>query len=142
MKKTVSILVLSILLVSCLTPCVFAVYEQPFIEQEEIEPRYEIISVITASLNISDSGRADCYSAVKVPTGYKVELLAELQQNNGGRWETIRDWEASGSNRVSVSGPWYVMPGYSYRLKVTVTAYDSNGNFIEAPVEYSPTRDY
>ncbi len=142
MKKTVSMLVLSILLVSCLTPCVFAVYEQPFIEQEEIEPRYEIISVITASLNISDSGRADCYSAVKVPTGYKVELLAELQQNNGGRWETIRDWEASGSNRVSVSGPWYVMPGYSYRLKVTVTAYDSNGNFIEAPVEYSPTRDY
>ena len=142
MKKTVSMLVLSILLVSCLTPCVFAVYEQPFIEQEEIEPRYEIISVITASLNISDSGRADCYSAVKVPTGYKVELLAELQQNNGGRWETIRDWEASGSNRVSVSGPWYVMPGYSYRLKVTVTAYDSNGNFIEAPVEYSATRDY
>ena len=142
MKKIVSMLVLSILLVSCLTPCVFAVYEQPFIEQEEIEPRYEIISVITASLNISDSGRADCYSAVKVPTGYKVELLAELQQNNGGRWETIRDWEASGSNRVSVSGPWYVMPGYSYRLKVTVTAYDSNGNFIEAPVEYSPTRDY
>lgn len=107
-----------------------------------MEPRYEIISIITATLNISDSGRAECYSAVKVPTGYKVELLAELQQNNGGRWETIRDWEASGSNRVSVSGPWYVMPGYSYRLKVTVTAYDSNGNFIEAPVEYSPTRDY
>ena len=142
MKKITSIFICCILIVSCMVPCAFAFDEQSHLEQEIMEPRYEIISIITATLNISDSGRAECYSAVKVPTGYKVELLAELQQNNGGRWETIRDWEASGSNRVSVSGPWYVMPGYSYRLKVTVTAYDSNGNFIESPVEYSPTRDY
>ena len=67
---------------------------------------------------------------------------AELQQKNGGKWNTIHDWEASGTNRISVSGPWYVVPGYSYRLQVTATTYDSDGNFIEAPVEYSPISDY
>ncbi len=141
MKKITAVFVCCMLLSSCLTPGVFASEEQ-HMTVEEISPRYEIISVITASLNISESGRADCGASVRVPSGYKVELLAELQQKNGSSWETIRDWEASGSNRVSVSGPWYVMPGYSYRLKVTATAYDSNGNFIEAPVEYSATRDY
>ena len=111
----------SVLLISCLAPNVFALEEKPFIEQDEIA------GIITASLNISASGRADCTATVHVPSGYR---------------ETIHDWEASGSIRISVSGPWYVVPGYSYRLQVTATTYDSDGNFIEAPVEYSPISDY
>lgn len=142
MKKKVAMFVCFVLLSSCLAPGVFALDEQHAIVQEEVTTRYEIISVITASLNISTSGRADCSASVRVPSGYKVELTAELQQKDGSKWETIHDWEASGSNRISVSGPWYVMPGYSYRLKVTATTYDSNGNFVEAPVEYSNVEEY
>lgn len=55
MKKATSILVCCVLLVSCLAPNVFALEEKPFIGQDKIEPRYEIVSTITASLNISDS---------------------------------------------------------------------------------------
>lgn len=142
MKKKVAMFVCFVLLSSCLAPGVFALDEQHAIVQEEVTTRYEIISVITASLNISTSGRADCSAYVRVPSGYKVELTAELQQKDGSKWETIHDWEASGSNRISVSGPWYVMPGYSYRLKVTATTYDSNDNFVEAPVEYSNVEEY
>ena len=142
MKKKVAMFVCFVLLSSCLAPGVFALDEQHAIVQEEVTTRYEIISVITASLNISTSGRADCSASVRVPSGYKVELTAELQQKDGSKWETIHDWEASGSIRISVSGPWYVVPGYSYRLQVTATTYDSDGNFIEAPVEYSPISDY
>ena len=142
MKKKVAMFVCFVLLSSCLAPGVFALDEQHAIVQEEVTTRYEIISVITASLNISTSGRADCSASVRVPSGYKVELTAELQQKDGSKWETIHDWEASGSNRISVSGPWYVIPGYSYRLKVTATIYDSNGNFVEAPVEYSNVEEY
>lgn len=69
-----------VLLSSCLAPGVFALDEQHAIVQEEVTTRYEIISVITASLNISTSGRADCSASVRVPSGYKVELTAELQQ--------------------------------------------------------------
>lgn len=77
MKKITAVFVCCMLLSSCLTPGVFASEEQ-HMTVEEISPRYEIISVITASLNISESGRADCGASVRVPSGYKVELLAEL----------------------------------------------------------------
>ena len=142
MKKVITTLAIAVDLISCLAPCSLATNEYEFKECEIMEPRYEVIAHISASLNITSSGRANCGAAVTLLPGYKVDLTAELQQKDGGRWQTIRDWEASGSNRVSVSGPWYVMPGYSYRLRVTATVYDANGNFIESPVEYSPIRDY
>lgn len=118
MKKKVAMFVCFVLLSSCLAPGVFALDEQHAIVQEEVTTRYEIISVITASLNISTSGRADCSASVRVPSGYKVELTAELQQKDGSKWETIHDWEASGSNRISVSGPWYVMPDTHIDLRL------------------------
>ena len=66
MKKATSILVCCVLLISCLAPSVFALEEKPFIEQDEIEPRYEIVGIITASLNISDSGRALAAGVIRV----------------------------------------------------------------------------
>lgn len=142
MKKFITTLIIFSLLLTSLVPCSFADNVESQYYEPIVVPRYEVLYSISASLNISDSGRADCTASVRVPSGYKVELLAELQQKDGSRWETIHDWEASGSTRISVYGPWYVLPGYSYRLKVTATTYDSSGNFIEAPVEYSPIRDY
>ena len=62
-------------------------------EEPLIEPRYEVIYTISTTLKISDSGRAECYASVRIPSGYEVDLLAELQQKNGNRWETIHDWE-------------------------------------------------
>ncbi len=142
MKKLVTSLVAMAILISCLAPCALASNEDRYMDEEVIMPRYEVINYITAGLTISDSGRASCSATAGVLPGYRVELLAELQQKNGTRWTTIHDWSTSGSNRVEVSGPWYVMPGYSYCVKVTVTIYDASGNFVEAPVEYSPVRDY
>ncbi len=142
MKKILSALMICVILASSLAPCTLADGSELSNEEPLIEPRYEVIYTISTTLNISDSGRAECYASVRIPSGYEVDLLAELQQKNGNRWETIHDWEDSGSERVSVSGPWYVMSGYSYRLKVTATTYDAAGTFVEAPVEYSTTVDY
>lgn len=142
MKKLTGIIASFLALAFCLAPYSLAVEEQTYMGQEIVEPRYEVISGILTTLAISESGRADTRATVHVPSGYKVDLLSELQQMKGSKWETIHDWETSGSGRVSVSGPWYVLPGYSYRLKVTVTVYDSNGNFVEAPVEYSKVQEY
>ena len=142
MKKVLISLSVCAILVTCMVPCSLAVSEEDHSNCEIIAPKYEVISYITTILRISDSGRADCEATVNVISGYRVELTAELQQKDGSKWETIHDWEASGSNRISVSGPWYVMPGYSYRLKVTATTYDSNDNFVEAPVEYSNVEEY
>ena len=142
MKKGITTLAIAAVLISCLAPYSLAASEDEYKEFEIVEPRYEVIAYISSSLEVSSSGRASCGAVATVLPGYTVDLTAELQQKEDGRWETIHDWETSGSGRVSVSGPWYVMSGYSYRLKVTVTVYDSNGNFVEAPVEYSKVEEY
>ena len=141
-KRAISMLVACAVISTCFAPTSLAVYEKPVFEQDLIEPRYEVISFISATLSISGAGKADCHSSVRVKSGYSVDLKAELQQNKGSGWSTIHDWAASGKNRVEVMGPWYVLSGYSYRLKVTATVYDSNGNFVEAPVEYSKVQEY
>lgn len=142
MKKLITCLLVGTIAVSCLAPCSLAAYEDEYKQPEIAEPRYEVIAYITASLTISSSGRANCGASAEVPPGYRIELLAELQQKKGNTWTTIHDWDSSGGDYAEISGPWYVMPGYSYRLKVTVTTYDSMGNFVEAPVEYSKVQEY
>ncbi len=142
MKKIITTLMIVMILVSCLVPCAFADYEEEYFGNEIIEPRYEVLNNVTISFIISNSGRSDFSATVLVPSGYRVDLTAELQQKSGSSWNTIHDWEASGKNYITVSGPWYVLPGYSYRIKVTATVYDSSGNFVEAPVEYSKVQEY
>lgn len=142
MKKIITSFMIVAIMASCLAPCSLAVYEEEHWNVEIVEPRYEVISNISISFVISDSGRADCRGAVIVPSGYRVDLTVELQQKVGSKWDTIHDWTASGKNYISASGPWYVLSGYSYRLKVTAETYDSYGNLVEDPIEYSPVKNY
>ncbi len=142
MKKAITVLMIGAILVSSLSMCSLAAYEDEYMHQEIIEPRYEVISNVTAYLFISESGQAACDASASTFPGYRVEILAELQRQEGRSWTTIRDWDGSGDDYAGASGYWYVMPGYSYRLKVTVTIYDSNGRIIESPVEYSKVEEY
>ena len=68
-------------------------------------------------------------------------MKVELQRISGGL-EIIKTWETSGESRISLDEPWYVLPGHSYRLRVTATTYDSNGNYVESPTEYSVIQEY
>lgn len=87
MKKILSALMICVILASSLAPCTLADGSELSNEEPLIEPRYEVIYTISTTLNISDSGRAECYASVRIPSGYEVDLLAELQQKNGNRWE-------------------------------------------------------
>ena len=141
-KRGITLLVVCAVLSTCLAPASLATYESTDLEQEIIAPRYEFISFITATLSISSDGKADCYSATRAAPGYKVDLAAELQQQRGNSWTTVDEWESAGTNRVDVTGFKYVVPGYSYRLKVTVTIHDSSGGFVESQIKYSNVKEY
>lgn len=80
MKKILSALMICVILASSLAPCTLADGSELSNEEPLIEPRYEVIYTISTTLNISDSGRAECYASVRIPSGYEVDLLAELQQ--------------------------------------------------------------
>lgn len=142
MKKIITSFMIAVIIVSCLAPCSFAVYEDEHYSNEIMKPRYDIISNISMDFDISSSGRANCSATVIIPSGYRVDVTVELQQKVGREWNTIHDWTASGKNFVTISDFRYVLSGHSYRLKVTANTYDSNGNLVEDPVEYSPIRNY
>ncbi|MFR6022892.1 MAG: hypothetical protein ACLUGW_01160 [Oscillospiraceae bacterium] len=145
MRKLVASVIAGTIVVSCLAPGALASYElheAQNMQYEEIQPRYEILGFFTALLSISDDGRASCQTTVYVQTGYRAELTAELQQSNGKGWTTIHSWHAEGSRRVEIIEPKFVTSGHSYRLKVTATAYDSNGNIVEEPIKYSSVENY
>ena len=64
-----------------------------------------------------------------------VSAICELQQLDGG-WNTIATWEESNdSNNLLYEKDYAVYKGYSYRLKITATAYQGSRE-VETVTEY------
>ena len=96
------------------------------------------IAIVQMSNNLTKGslGKLTCEGSTSVQSGYYAEVTMELQQYNGG-WSTIKTWSSSGSYFASLTKTYYVDTNYSYRLRLTHTAYDSNWNYIESFVKFS-----
>ena len=140
MKKHALTLFLCLLvLVSPLIPTASAA-----MYDEGIQLHYSRILGIDVGLDISSSGRADCYGQVALDSiSDTADLTMELQRSNGGNsWRTIKTWSTSGSDTVTLDKDWYVTSGYTYRVHVTVNVYTSSGNLAETESENSLTVNY
>ena len=111
---------------------------------EAIQPRWTRIFSLTASLDISSSGRADCSSnAMLRISGDSADLTMSLQRSsNGTSWTTVKTWTESGRGSISMDESWYVLSGYFYRVKATVEVYNSSGTLVESATAYSATVEY
>ncbi len=97
------------------------------------------IAVVTTdnALTLGLLGKLTCEGATGVQQGYTAKVIVELQQYNGG-WSTIDTWTAAtGTRSAAVNEYKYVAKGYSYQLKLTHIALDSNGNQVESITKYS-----
>lgn len=133
-KHALTLFLCLLLLVSPLIPTAAAT-----MQDEGIQLHYTRIWGIDVGLNISLSGRADCYSQVVLDdTSDTAELTMELQRSNGGNsWRTIKTWSTSGSDTVTLDKDWYVTAGYTYRVYATVNVYTASGNLAETESEDS-----
>ena len=133
MKKRASRFVALPLALVCLvmTMCIGA-------SATEISPRYVGIYQLHANLNISSSGRANCYGYVAIQDDYSVDLTVELQRD--GR--TIKSWSDSGSDTISISEPYYVTPDHDYQVVVSADVYNSQGRLVDTPIEGSKVISY
>ncbi len=98
------------------------------------QPRYTRIRTFAATLTISESGYATCYSQVKsTDSSDTIDLTMELQQSTDGRhWNTIKSWDISdSSNIVDLDKGWYVSSGYYYQILATAEVYTSSGIWQE-----------
>lgn len=124
---------------SCIQAATETVYEG-----FAIDPRYEHISRIAASLSISDLGYADCAGSYTTYEELDGTITIELQQYKNNRWSFVYDWseDFTGSGAKLLSKGRFVVSGYRYRAVVTVQIKDSKGNILETIACDSPVWDY
>lgn len=101
-----------------------------------VYPSNIVISITDNELLLRAGGIFECFGATTVPMGYTAYVKVEVQQNDGG-WDTIKSWSNKGGTHAFIDQDYAVMSGYSYRLKITHKAYDSNDNLIETITKYS-----
>jgi hypothetical protein len=101
-----------------------------------VSPKNIVINATEYDFVLKSFGVLECYGSTDVPMGYVAYVKVELQQNDGG-WDTIKTWSNKGGTNAFIDRDYAVMSGYSYRLKLTYKAYDSNDNLIETITDYS-----
>jgi hypothetical protein len=141
MKKLVSIVFSVILIFSVIAPAYAEDLETPV--EDPIIEEYQGIRYITADISISGSS-ATCYGVVDGRSSYSYSMTVYLQKLSGSNWNSIASWSATGSGNlgVSLTKAKNGLTSGTYRCKVYVSVYDSNGQFVESATVCSRSSSY
>ena len=108
----------------------------------DIQPMWDYLTRITGTIDIAPNGTATITADGRAvhSSVTTTALNASLQQLKNGSWQELKSWSttASGTSVKLSSKNWAVAHGYSYRLVVTVTAYQGSKALESA----SYTKDY
>ena len=129
-----------LLLFNMLSPIALA-YDPDTPVDDPLDPSpYTYISSILINFDISSAGLTDDYCQVYIPddtcTCY-LYMYLQRWNSNSRVWETIKSWNTSGSDTITLEKEWYVASGYAYRLKNTIYVYDSDDLLGESADAYS-----
>lgn len=140
MKKKLLLVALCIMLVS--SSSVWAADWNGTPSEEVITPFMTYIRKSNAYLRVSPYGHAEIECYVRGSSEVSsVEICAELQQLQNGRWRTVETFTAeSSSSRVSLYESCSVSEGYAYRVRATMRAY--SGSSSERDIVFSDTVMY
>lgn len=108
-------------------------------EESIILDRFIGLYKANATLSINN-GTANCTGVARAKTSsFSLVATLSLQKRSGVSWSTIASWSGSGSGITGVilnktkSG----LPSGTYRCKLYVNVYGSNGTYIESTTVYS-----
>lgn len=110
-------------------------------QEEVVMPMYVGITAATCSLTLGSYGKLTCEGATQTSNSYYAGVTVELQRNDGG-WTTIKTWSVTDGSYAAVYEDYFVLSGYSYRLKVTHKSYTKNWVEVESVTAYSNTVNY
>lgn len=138
-KKLIPIICF-ILLFSMVTQTALA-YEPETPPENPLDPSpYTYIATISINFDISSSGLSDDYCQVYIPDNScscDLYMLLQRWSDSLGDWETIKSWNTSGTDTITLEKEWYVAHGYTYRLKNVIYVLDSDGLLAESTSAYS-----
>lgn len=126
MKRIICVALVVCLLISCMTIGVSAAGSSP-----GENSRFTGLMGMTASLSISDLGRAVVSVSVNLRDGYKAQMYVDLHQESMGS-SIPKSWSISIPDGGDIwGGVWYVYSGYLYYATVTLDVYTTGGTFVE-----------
>ncbi len=132
MKRIIAGILTVLMLCSALIVPVCAV------EQASVQPRYVDIYSFWIDLEISEWGTATCSTSVKTLTQSNTfDLMMQLEQFDGTRWVTLKQWRSSYGPNADMTKYWGVSSGHYYRVFVSAAVYDQYGNPVETVGRYS-----
>ena len=137
MRKTFATILPFVILINTLLLPVCAA------EQNAVQPRYLDIYSFYIDLDISSGCTAPCVSSVKTTTQTNtIDLRMQLEQYDNGRWVIVKSWTASYGPNADMTKYRAVPSGYYYRVFVSATVFDQNGNAVETVGRYSTSIYY
>lgn len=145
LSKTILSLVLVFSLGKTATVSAVSVAEQiDYVTVMDLDPRYDHISRISASLTMSSIGRANCAGSFTTYEDYNSTMTIVLQQFKNMEWVDVKEWSSdfNGSGVWMMEKGYYVSSGYQYQAVVTVEIFDNNGKILETIACESPIREY
>ena len=139
MKKTIVALIL-ILVMAASAGHAFAYHDDTAKASQivDIQPmRLTLISGIAPALRVSGATATYDLSVICISSVNSIYAVLQIQRLESGSWKDYgSSWSASSTKSyLSTDGTKSVVSGYSYRLKVTITA--SNGSETGSATEYS-----
>lgn len=137
MKRLLCLILTLTLLMLVATPVLAAESEVA------VTPRYTYIARIYSHLTISNTtGLSACQAHGYSPTASSVKLTCRLQRLNGSTWTTVKTWTTTGTDYVALDKNYAVAKGYTYRLSVSFSVYNTSGTLLESGIQYSDRVNY
>lgn len=105
--------------------------------ESAVTPRYTYIARMSAVLEISRLGVANCGGSCYVPDADTVKFTCKLQRYEGSSWTTVKTWTDTDAPTCGLSKYYAVSSGYTYRVRTTCSVYNASGVLVESGTCYS-----
>lgn len=136
MKRFFSLILALVLILGSAVPAFAAESESA------VTPRYTYIASISAALEISSLGVANCGGSCFVPEADTVKFTCKLQRYEDSSWTTIKTWTDTDAPTCGLSKYYAVHSGYTYRVRTTCSVYNASGVLVESGTCYSNQVEY
>ena len=136
MKRILSLLLALVLFMGSAVPAFAAESESA------VTPRYTYIARMSAALEISSLGVANCGGSCYVPGADTVKFTCKLQRYEDSSWTTVKTWTDTDAPTCGLSKYYAVSSGYTYRVRTTCSVYNASGVLVESGTCYSHQVEY
>ena len=132
------IIVLMLALVLALTSFAMSHAEESNVALKELHGiKYVDLTILSAALEISGNTASCSGTAKTMVSTDTIKMTMYLQKQVSTGWSTAASWSKQGKKLVTLDKSKSGLSAGTYRVRLYIAVYDSNGTFVESANAYS-----